>query len=98
VRPQSPGTEHVFTDTFGRLSRAVPDDVELGFHLCCGDLDAVHFVEPLDLRQAVELAHLVLASAGRPVFAESQERGLVGRPGHYSNSVPGAAAQRPGCP
>lgn len=65
--PQFPGMEHVFADTFGRLSRAVPDDVELGFHLCYGDLDAAHFVEPLDLRKAVELANLILASAGRPV-------------------------------
>jgi hypothetical protein len=37
-----------FTSIFARLGRAVPDDVELGFHLCYGDLDAKHFVQPTD--------------------------------------------------
>jgi len=65
--PQFPGMESVFAAAFGRLSRAVPDDVELGFHLCYGDLDAAHFVEPADLTKAVELANLILDNAGRHV-------------------------------
>lgn len=65
--PQFPGMEQVFAGAFGRLSRAVPGDVELGFHLCYGDLDAAHFVEPADLTKAVEVANLILDSAGRGV-------------------------------
>jgi len=49
------------------LSRAVPEDIELGFHLCYGDLDAVHFIDPVDATKMAELANLIADSAGRPV-------------------------------
>jgi len=62
-----PDMQQMFGDTFGRLAAAVPADVELGFHLCYGDMDAKHMLEPLDLGKAVELANLILASAHRPV-------------------------------
>jgi hypothetical protein len=62
-----PDMERVLRDTFGRLSAAVPADVELGFHLCYGDMDAKHMLEPQDLAKAVELANLILESAHRPV-------------------------------
>jgi hypothetical protein len=65
--PQFPGMEQAFADMFRRLSAAVPVDVELGFHLCYGDLDAAHFVEPADAAKLVEMANLITASAGRPV-------------------------------
>jgi hypothetical protein len=65
--PRFPGMGSAFAGLFERLSQAVPDDVELGFHLCYGDLDAAHFVEPIDLAKAVELANLILSSAGRDV-------------------------------
>jgi hypothetical protein len=45
-----------------RLGDAVPADVELGFHLCYGDLDAKHFVEPVDAGKMVELANALAAS------------------------------------
>jgi len=65
--PAVPDMERMFRDTFGRLAAAVPDDVELGFHLCYGDMDAKHMLEPLNLGKAVELANLLLESAQRPV-------------------------------
>jgi methionine synthase II (cobalamin-independent) len=65
--PQFPGMEQVFAAMFRRLSKAVPEDIELGFHLCYGDLDAAHFIEPTDATKMVELANLITASAGRPV-------------------------------
>jgi hypothetical protein len=65
--PQFPGMEQAFAAMFRRLSAAVPEDVELGFHLCYGDLDAAHFVEPADATKLVEMANLITASAGRPV-------------------------------
>jgi hypothetical protein len=52
---------------FRRLSAAVPEDIELGFHLCYGDLDAAHFVDPVDATKMTELANLITASASRPV-------------------------------
>jgi hypothetical protein len=45
----------------------VPRAVELGFHLCYGDMDAKHFIEPADLTKAVELANLIIDASGRPV-------------------------------
>ena len=67
LMPAFPAMEQVFAGSFARLSGAIPPDVELGFHLCYGDMDAKHFVEPLDLGKAVSLANLIVASAGRRV-------------------------------
>jgi hypothetical protein len=67
IMPSFPGIEPMFRDAFAQLARAVPGDVELGFHLCYGDMDAKHFIEPLDLAKAVGLANLILSAAGRPV-------------------------------
>jgi hypothetical protein len=50
-----------------RLGDAVPSDVELGFHLCYGDLDAKHFVDPVDSAKLVELANALAASIQRPI-------------------------------
>jgi hypothetical protein len=59
--------ERVFGDAFARLGRGVPRDVELGFHLCYGDMDAVHFFQPRDATKMVELANLIAARVERPV-------------------------------
>ena len=62
-----PGMEQVFAANFARLGAAVPPDVELGFHLCYGDLDAKHFVEPTDGLKMVEMANLIARSVTRSV-------------------------------
>lgn len=62
-----PGMEQVFAGNFARLGSAVPADVELGFHLCYGDLDAKHFVQPEDATKMVELANLIARSVQRPI-------------------------------
>ena len=49
------------------LSAAVPQDVELGFHLCYGDLDAQHFFDPVDAGAMVELANALCAEVMRPL-------------------------------
>lgn len=48
-----------------RVSRKVPSTVELGFHLCYGDWEAKHFVEPKDAERMVSLAN-ALANAVKP--------------------------------
>ncbi len=50
-----------------RLSRQVPADVELGYHLCYGDVQHRHFKEPSDARKLVEIANALAASLGRPL-------------------------------
>jgi methionine synthase II (cobalamin-independent) len=43
-----------------RLCSAVPDDVELGVHLCYGDFAGRHFVEPRDAARMVEFANALM--------------------------------------
>lgn len=50
-----------------RLIAAVPNEVELGFHLCYGDWDAKHFIEPLDATKLVEVANTLTAATTRPI-------------------------------
>src|SRR5215467_1010047 len=40
-----------------RLCTAIPEDVELGLHLCYGDFGAKHFVEPKDAAAMVDFAN-----------------------------------------
>ena len=67
TRPPFPGIEHVFAGNFQRLSAIVPADVEVGFHLCYGDLDGKHFIDPADATKMVELANLIARSVSRPL-------------------------------
>jgi hypothetical protein len=66
-RKPFPGMDRAFGEAFAGLAAAVPPDVELGFHLCYGDLDARHFIEPTDATKMVELANLIAAYVKRPI-------------------------------
>lgn len=50
-----------------RLSRHVPADVELGFHLCYGDEAHGHFVALEDSQKLVEVANALAVSLSRPL-------------------------------
>jgi hypothetical protein len=50
-----------------RLAASVPPDVELGFHLCYGDLDAKHFFDPRDAGAMVDLANRLAQAVERPI-------------------------------
>lgn len=63
--PGDPRTEII--GHLKRISEAVPADVELGYHLCYGDLDAKHFFNPKDARAIVELANAITESVRRPI-------------------------------
>ena len=45
----------------------MPADVELGYHLCYGDVQHRHFTEPRDAAKLVEIANALAASLGRPL-------------------------------
>jgi hypothetical protein len=45
----------------------VPDEVELGFHLCYGDYQHRHFVEPPDLSTCVAVANALATAIDRPI-------------------------------
>ena len=55
------------SERISRLTTAVSDDVELGFHLCYGDSGHRHFVEPKDTAVLVELANIILEQAKRRI-------------------------------
>lgn len=50
-----------------RISRGVPADVELGFHLCYGDDYHGHFTVPDDTRKLVEVANALATALSRPL-------------------------------
>ncbi|WP_040165826.1 hypothetical protein [Microbacterium gorillae] len=50
-----------------RLVDAVPDDVEVGVHLCYGDVAEKHFVEPADTGNLVRMANALQSGARRPL-------------------------------
>ena len=50
-----------------RVSRGVPEDVELGFHLCYGDDYHGHFTVPDDTRKLVEVANALATALSHPL-------------------------------
>src|SRR5947207_713755 len=48
-----------------RLGNQVPVDVELGYHLCYGDANHKHFVEPEDTTKLVDVANGISAGLKR---------------------------------
>jgi hypothetical protein len=49
------------------LGPAVPGDVALGYHICYGDFNHRHSVEPKDLSVSVRMLNEAAARAGRPL-------------------------------
>jgi hypothetical protein len=49
-----------------RLCEAVPPDVDVGVHLCYGDLDGKHLVEPQDAGKEVAFANAIADAVTRP--------------------------------
>lgn len=54
-------------DRMARLGAMVDEDVQLGFHLCYGDIEHQHFKQPEDTIKLVEMANLVSQKLTRPI-------------------------------
>lgn len=65
--PKEINSKPAMLERLKRLAASVPGDVELGFHLCYGDLDAKHFVEPIDAAKMVELANTLASEVAHPI-------------------------------
>ncbi len=50
-----------------RLGNRVPADIELGYHLCYGDVGHKHIIEPEDASKLVEVAHAISSGVGRQI-------------------------------
>jgi methionine synthase II (cobalamin-independent) len=46
---------------------STPADVQLGYHLCYGDVEEAHFVQPTDAGKLADVAKGILAASPRPV-------------------------------
>ena len=60
-------TQSGIAGRLARLGDAVPQEVELGYHLCYGDFNHSHWKEPEDTANMVAVANAVSAAIGRPV-------------------------------
>ncbi|HEY7466921.1 MAG TPA: hypothetical protein VIB47_09545 [Dehalococcoidia bacterium] len=69
VRYESAGAEErrAMIERMVGLAAPVPDDVELGYHLCYGDWEHRHMVEPTDMAYLVEIANGISAGVSRPI-------------------------------
>ena len=56
-----------FISRMQRISESVPADVELGIHLCYGDFEAKHFIEPRDAGKMVEFANALAQAIKHPL-------------------------------
>jgi hypothetical protein len=85
-----------FADILIALGNHVPDDIDLLYHLCCGDSGHKHVVEPTDMADMVEFANRVSQPCRRRLFRAPQTArtssgdselclGLV----HYTDGVTG---------
>ena len=50
-----------------KLGNYVPATVEMGYHLCYGDSQHKHFVEPKDMANLVEVANALFTGVERPI-------------------------------
>ena len=67
VVPPMEQKEQVIPPALAQLCDAIPPEVEVGIHLCYGDYDAKHFVEPVDSAAMVSLANAIVAAAEHPL-------------------------------
>lgn len=66
VQASSAQKEALVAD-LARLAGGVPEPVQLGFHLCYGDFEGRHTVEPTDLGATVEMANRISEQVDRRV-------------------------------
>jgi hypothetical protein len=62
-----PGAWERFTGPVERLTRLVPEDVLVGYHLCYGTFPEWPMYEARDMSLLVQMANYALAHSGRPV-------------------------------
>ena len=63
----APGAWGRFAGPVGRLTRLIPDDVLVGYHLCYGTFPEWPMYEARDMGLLVRMANYAVASSGRPV-------------------------------
>lgn len=57
----------IVVEKLASFAKFVSPDVELGFHLCYGDQNHAHFIQPKDTGLMVEVANALMTAVKRPV-------------------------------
>jgi hypothetical protein len=65
--PTKPEMHERFSSIIAGLANHVPSDVELLFHLCYGDANHRHAIEPSDMGDMVEMANRIGSKLTRPI-------------------------------
>lgn len=63
----APGAWERFTDPVGRLTRLIPEDVLVGYHLCYGTFPEWPMYEARDMEPLVTMANYAVANSGHAV-------------------------------
>jgi len=66
-RSAGPGNRDEINASLAQYATYVPDDVEMGYHLCYGDFEHKHGVQPPSLAVSVEMSNALAASVRRPI-------------------------------
>jgi hypothetical protein len=64
---QPPNYKEEIFSVLGRVGNAVPETIDLGYHLCYGSPLDEHCVQPRDMANMVEIAHGVVNAVTRPI-------------------------------
>jgi hypothetical protein len=62
-----PNTQTDIIERLIRLGNRIASDIEMGYHLCCGDAGHEHFKQPEDTSKLVEIANVVSAGVTRTI-------------------------------
>lgn len=66
-KPWFDNVEKGIVERIKRMTAAVDEGVEMGFHFCYGDFTHKHFIDPLDTRTMVDLANRISVQSGRTI-------------------------------
>jgi len=67
VPPWPGAVEKHILSRMATVCASIPTGVDLGFHLCYGDWEARHFIEPVDMGKMVEVANGLKAVVPHPI-------------------------------
>ncbi|PZC45416.1 MAG: hypothetical protein C1O27_002372 [Chloroflexi bacterium] len=67
LEPHFDEPEKGISERLLRLASAVPEEVEIGYHLCYGDFQHRHFMEPKDSENLTKMANAISANVHRSI-------------------------------
>jgi hypothetical protein len=66
-RSAGPGNRDAINASLAEYATYVPDDIEMGYHLCYGDFEHKHGLQPPSLAVSVEMSNALAGNVQRPI-------------------------------